>query len=129
MHRSIRHVVTTHKLMPTVHIDMVLVTVVALAMLLGPPGIRIFLAELGRFIHPALRCLTGFDLCILITLVVLGGNGNDGCVDDLSTHRQITSVFQIAVEVLEHRRDHASLRQLLSVQPHRLGIGNFVLKA
>jgi hypothetical protein len=41
--------------MATVYVDMVLVTVMALAMLLGPPRIGIFLAELSRFVGPTLR--------------------------------------------------------------------------
>ena len=76
--------VTTHQLMPTVHVDVVLVTIMIFAMFFSPSRIHIFLAELGRFIHPALRRLTGLDLYILITLVVLCGNGDDGGIDDPS---------------------------------------------
>jgi len=61
-------------------------------------------------------------------LVVLGGNGDDGSVDDLPARSQIAPIFQIAVEVLKHRRDHTGLRQLLPIQPYRLGIRNFVFK-
>ena len=44
-----------HQLVPTVHVDMVLVTVMALAVLLGPPRLDILLAPLCRLVLPACR--------------------------------------------------------------------------
>jgi hypothetical protein len=49
-------------------------------------------------------------------------------VDDLATHRQVALLLQIAVEVLEQSLDHPRLRQLFPIKPHRLGVGNPVLK-
>ena len=79
--------------MATVHVDMVLVTVMAFAMLLGPPRIHIFLAELSGFVGPAVRHLAVLDLCILISSVVLGRNRYDGGINDLAAHRQVTLFF------------------------------------
>jgi hypothetical protein len=101
---------------------MVLVTVMALAMLLGPPRIGIFLAELSRFVGPTLRRLAVFDLCILISRAVLGWNRYERGINDLTAHRQVALFFQIAVKVLEQGIDHAALRKLIAVQPDRLGI-------
>ena len=54
--------------MTAVYIHVVLVTVVALAMLLGPPSIGVLLGTLGRFAIPTLWRLTFLDLLILITV-------------------------------------------------------------
>jgi len=41
------HFITSHQFVAAIYVDVVLVTIMAFAMLLGPPGIRIFLAPLG----------------------------------------------------------------------------------
>ena len=46
--RRVAHMIAPHQLVPTVHVDMVLVTVMALAVLLGPPRLDILLAPLCR---------------------------------------------------------------------------------
>ena len=81
-----------------------------------------------RFVLPALRRLAILDLCVLVTPVTLLGNRDNRSIDDLATHRQVTLILQIAVEVLKQGLNRASLCQLLPVQPYRLGIGDFVLK-
>ena len=63
MLRRVAHMIAPHQLVPTVHVDMVLVTVMALAVLLGPPRLDILLAPLCRLVLPGglssrlLRCL------------------------------------------------------------------------
>ena len=128
MHCRVRHLVTPHQLVTTVNIHVVLVSVVALAVLLCPPRIRILLGTPGRVVFPALRRLTFLDLCVLITAVALFGNRDDRSVDNLATHRQITLFFQIAVEVLKQGFDHPSVSQLFPVHPYRLGVRDFILK-
>ena len=55
--RRVAHMIAPHQLVPTVHVDMVLVTVMALAVLLGPPRLDILLAPLCRLVLPACRRL------------------------------------------------------------------------
>ena len=55
--RRVAHLIAPHQLVPTVHVDMVLVAVMAPAVLLGPPRIDILLAPLCRLILPAFRRL------------------------------------------------------------------------
>ncbi len=86
------------------------------------------LATPYRLILPALAGFVALFFPFARWLVVLGGNRDDGSVDDLPAHSHITPIFQIAAEVLKHRRDHTGLRLLLPIQPYRLGIRNFVLK-
>ena len=124
MHRRVGHLVTPHQLVPAVHVDMVLVTVVALAVLLC----RVLLRPLGRLVLPALRRLAILDPRVVVTAVALLGDRYDRRVDDLAAHRQVALLLQIAVEVLEQRLDHARPRQLFPVEPHRLGVGDLVLK-
>ena len=107
---------------------MVLVTVVALAVLLCPPCVRVLLRPLGRLVLPALRRLAILDPRVVVTAVALLGDRYDRRVDDLAAHRQVALLLQIAVEVLEQRLDHARSRQLFPVEPHRLGVGDLVLK-
>jgi len=89
-----------------VHVDMVLVAVVALSVLLGPPGIRIFLAELGWVIHPALRCLTGFNLCVLRFLIYLKNicpcdNYTANCLDVMCYIEPERVGFRINYEIIQ----------------------------
>ena len=128
VHRRVGHLITPHQLVAAVHIHMVLVAVMALAVLLGPPRVRILLATLGRLLLPALRRLAILDPRVLVTAVALLGDRNDRGVDDLAAHRQVAPLLQRAVEGIEQRLDHPRLRQVFAVEPHRLGVGNPVLK-
>ena len=74
MHCRVRHLVTPHQLVTAVNIHMVLIAVMALAVLLGPPRIGILLGTLGRVVVPTLRRLTFLDLLVLITVVTLFGD-------------------------------------------------------
>ena len=100
----------------------------ALAVLLGPPRVRILLATLGRLLLPALRRLAILDPRVLVTAVALLGDRDDRGVDDLAAHRQVAPLLQRAVEGIEQRLYHPRLRQVFAVEPHRLGVGNPVLK-
>ena len=65
--RRVAHMIAPHQLVPTVHVDMVLVTVMALAVLLGPPRLDILLAPLCRLVLPACRRLARrvYPCCVL----------------------------------------------------------------
>ena len=128
VHRRVRHAVAPHQLVPAVHVDMVLVAVMALAVLLGPARVGILLGPLGRLVLPALGRLAILDPRVVVPAIALFGHRHDRGVDDLAAHRQVALLLQIAVEVLEQCLDHARLRQLFPVEPHRLGVGDLVLE-
>ena len=57
----------------------------------GPPGINILLSCFGGLIGPDLMgCLAGFYCVLLVLRIALLGSCNEGCIDDLSTHCQIS---------------------------------------
>ena len=109
MHRRIRHPVTPYQLVPTVDGDVILVAIVALAVLLRPARIPVLLSTLGWLVGPGLRCLTPFDLLIVVTTIALNGNRDKRSIDDLATHRLVALAFQVAVEILEQGIDEAGL--------------------
>ena len=78
-----------------------------------------------RLVLPALEGFVALFFPFARWLVVLGGNGDDGSVDDLPARSQIAPIFQRAVEVLKHRRDHTGLSQLLPGLPAcRIGLSD-----
>ena len=99
--RRVAHLIAPHQLVPTVHVDMVLVAVMAPAVLLGPPRLDILLAPLCRLILPAFRRLARLYPRVLLAAVALFGNRHDRGVDDLAAHRQIALILQVAIERLE----------------------------
>jgi len=44
-------------------------------------------------------------------------------------YRQIAARLQLTIEVVKQPLDHPRLRQLLAIQPYRLGIRNRVFQA
>jgi len=84
VHRGGGHPITPHQLVAAVHIHMVLVAVVVLTVLLGPPSVGILLGTLGRMLLPALRRLAGLDPRVLVTAVALFRDSDDRGVDDLA---------------------------------------------
>ncbi len=99
--RRVAHLIAPHQLVPTVHVDMVLVAVMAPAVLLGPPRLDILLAPLCRLILPAFRRLASLYPRVLLAAVALFGHRHDRGVDDLAAHRQIALILQVAIERLE----------------------------
>ena len=101
MLRRVAHMIAPHQLVPTVHVDMVLVTVMALAVLLGPPRLDTLLAPLCRLVLPACRRLARLYPRVLLAAVALFGYRHNRGVDDLAAHRQIALILQVAIERLE----------------------------
>ena len=62
VHRRGGHPITPHQLVPAVHVDMVLVAVMALAMLLGPPRVGVLLGTLDD--RERERCSRGVFLSL-----------------------------------------------------------------
>ena len=96
--RRVAHMIAPHRLVPTVHVDMVLVAVMASAVFLGPPRLDILLAPLCRLVLPAFRCLSRLYPRVLLAAIALFGHRHDRSVDDLAAYRRIALILQLAVE-------------------------------
>src|SRR3989337_301889 len=66
------------QLVRLVHADVVLVAVEALAVLLGPACVLVFLRIFGGFLLPILRRFASLDRLVLLLGVALLGRTNDG---------------------------------------------------
>src|SRR5512136_1878319 len=71
MHRRIGHLIAPDQLVRPVHVHVVLVAEAALAMLLRPTRVFIFLAVLRRFLLPLRRRLAALDRLTLLARVAL----------------------------------------------------------
>src|SRR5580692_13071523 len=71
MHTRVGHVVLPDQLVLGVRIDVVLVAVKALAVLLAPARIFVFLSVFRRVLLPCLRYLAGLHVLILVPAVAL----------------------------------------------------------
>src|SRR3546814_177691 len=117
MHRGAADDVTPHQLVAPINADMVLVAKVRLSMLLGPARILVFLSVLCRFLLPLKRGLARLYCRIILARVTLARRGNNGRVNDLSAHRQITLGLEIAVKLIEQPFDRARLGQGFAIEP------------
>src|SRR5277367_5403874 len=78
MHTRVGHVVLPDQLVLGIRIDVVLVAVEALAVLLGPACILVFLPVFRWVLLPGLRRLAGFHVVFLIAAVTLFGERHGG---------------------------------------------------
>ena len=101
LRRRVAHLIAPHQLMPTVHVDMGLVAVMAPAVLLGPPRRDILLAPLCWLVLPSFRRLASLYPRVLFATVALFGHRHDRGIDDLAARRQIAQILQVAIERLE----------------------------
>src|SRR5580700_9384161 len=75
MHTRVGHVVLPDQLVFGIRIHVVLVAVEALAMLLGPARILVFLPVFRRALLPRLRRLADLHVVILVAAIALFGTG------------------------------------------------------
>src|ERR1700719_3955284 len=73
MHTRVGHVVLPDQLVLGIRIHVVLVAVEALAVLLGPARVLVFLSVFRRVLLPRLRRLAGLHLVILVAAIALLG--------------------------------------------------------
>src|SRR5580700_9680673 len=73
MHARVGHVILPDQLVLGVRIHVVLVAVEALAVLLGPARVLVFLPVLRRVLLPRLRRLASLHLVILVAAIALLG--------------------------------------------------------
>src|SRR5271169_6942515 len=129
MHARIGHAILPDQLVPGIRIDVVLVAEEALAVLLGPACILVFLPVLGRVLLPLLRSLAGLHRLILFAAVALLGHRHHRGVDHLAATRNVALRLQMLAKALEQSLNQAGLRQRLTEQPQRRAIRNAVLEA
>src|SRR5580704_2134701 len=125
----IGHAIPPDQLVPGIRIDVVLVAEKALAVLLGPTRILVFLSVLGRVLLPLLRSLAGLHGLILFAAVALLGYRHDRGIDHLAATRNVALRLQMPAKELEQSLDQTGLRQRLTKQPQRRAIRNAVLEA
>jgi hypothetical protein len=101
---------------------MVLVTEEALAMLLGPPRVFIFLAVLRRFPLPLRRRRAVLDGLVLLARVALLRHRHNARVHHLPATREVALRVEMLVKLIEQPLDQPGPRQLLAKQPQRRAV-------
>jgi hypothetical protein len=91
-----------------------------------PAGIAVLLTELRRAVLPVLRHASFPDRPLLGRGVALLGRRDDGRVDQLPRHGEITGGAELPVEQLEQPLDRAGPGQRLAERPDGVGVGNGV---
>src|SRR5215470_6487065 len=84
MHTRVGHVILPDQLVHGIRIHVVLVAVEALAVLLGPARVLVFLPVFRRVLLPRLRRLASLHLVILVAAIALLGNRYDRGINHLA---------------------------------------------
>src|SRR3954462_14989519 len=87
MHTGVGHFVLPDQFALGIRIHVVLVAVEALAVLLGPARILVFLPVFRRVLLPSLRRFAGLYVLILVPAIPLLGNRNDRGINHLTAAR------------------------------------------
>src|SRR5215813_8227157 len=98
MNARIGHVVLPDQLVLGIRIHVVLVAEEALAVLLGPARILVFLSVFRRVLVPCLWCLAGLHGLVLFTAVALLGYRHDRGINHLATARNVALRLQMLAE-------------------------------
>src|SRR5512143_22121 len=124
MNRRGRHLITANQFMFHIHIDMILITVVVLAILLGPAGIRILLPLL--LFAPVFWNLSLLDSLILLPTVPLFRHRNDTGVHTLPFPGREALFAKIRFKLVKGFLNHPGFGQLLPKQPDGLSVRNVI---
>src|ERR1700675_234727 len=89
MHTRVGHVVLPDQLVLGIRIHVVLVAVEALAVLLGPARVLVFLPVFPRVLLPRLQRLAGLHVVILVAAIALFGNRYDRGINHLAATRNV----------------------------------------
>ena len=127
MDRCCGHVITPHQFMTAVRVDVVFVTIVALAMFLVHRASISFWRLLADRHDPSSGVSPALFIVFFFSAVMLPRDRHNGSVNDLVPHGQVTLVFQIAIEVREQPVNHVGISKSIPVQPYCLGVGNYSL--
>src|SRR5579871_3843683 len=129
MHTRVGHVILPDQLVLGIRIHVILVAVEALAVLLGPARILVFLPVFRRVLLPRLGRLAGLHVIILVAAIALLGNRHDRGIDHLAAARNVALRLQMLAKALEQLLNQTGLRKRLSEQPQRRAVRNAVLDA
>src|ERR1700674_481049 len=95
MHTRIGHVVLPDQLVVDIRIHVVLVAVEALAVLLGPARVLVFLPVFRRVLLPRLRRLADLHVVIPVAAIALFGNRHDRGINHLAAARNVALRLQM----------------------------------
>jgi len=123
MDSGISHRVPANQLVLHIHDNMILVAEKALAVLLRPASIRIFLALL--VLSPVNGDFTGLDLLVFLTTVALLGYIYDAGINNLPFPRLETIRPEMVVKFLKQRLNNVRLYQVFPEPPDRCRIRHF----
>src|SRR5215831_4238644 len=101
MHTRVRHVILPDQLVPGIRIHVVLVAVEALAVLLGPARILVFLPVFRRVLLPSRGRLASLHLLILVPTITLLGNRNNRRIYYLAAARNVAFRLQMLAKAIE----------------------------
>src|SRR4051794_4556669 len=101
MHAGVGHLILPDQFALGVCIHVVLVAVEALAVLLGPARILVFLPVFCRVLLPSLGRFAALYVLILVPAIPLLGNRNDRGINHLTAARNVAFRFQMLAKALE----------------------------
>jgi len=111
-----------------VDVEVVLVTVMALAVFLGPAGIKILLALLVQLCFPFFGHLALLDVRVLLAPVTVPRHVHQAGIDDLPTFGQKSGQPQLLIEGIKQLFHHSMTGQLFPEQPEGLGVGYAIFR-
>jgi hypothetical protein len=117
MDARVGHVVLPDQLVLGIRIHVVLVAVKALAVLLGPARVLVFLPVFRRGLLPRLRRLAGLHVVIFVAAITLLGNRHDCGINHLAAARNVALRLQMLAKALEQLLNQTGLCKRLSEQP------------
>src|SRR5215813_3936886 len=117
MHTRIGHVILPDQLVSGIRIHVVLVAVEALAVLLGPARVLVFLPVFRGVLLPRIRCLASLHLVILVAAIALLGNRYDRGINHLAATRNVALGLQMLAKARKQLFNQTGLRKRLSEQP------------
>src|SRR3954469_4892412 len=129
MHAGVGYVVLPDQFALGIRIYVVLVAVEALAVLLGPARILVFLPVFCRVLLPSLGRFAALYVLILVPAIPLLGNRNDRGINHLTAARNVAFRFQMLAKALEQLLNQTSLRKRFAEQPQCRAVRNAILDA
>src|SRR6202521_1771585 len=100
MYTRVGHIVLPDQLVLGIRIHVVLVAVEALAVLLGPARVLVFLLVFRRVLLPCLRRLAGLHVVILAAAIALFANRHDRGINHLAAPRNVALRLQMLAKAL-----------------------------
>ena len=111
-----------------VDVEVVLVTVMALAVFLGPAGIKILLALLVQLCFPFFGHLALLDVLALLAPITIPRHVHQTGIDDLAAPGQAACQPQLLIEGIKQLFHQSMTGQLFPEQPEGLGIGYAIFR-